>query len=60
MKSHSQLTILGIVNPAAQILSAALMLRYSLGMPKEAEAIEAAVTKVIDDKSAGGLEIRTG
>ncbi|KAF2096098.1 3-isopropylmalate dehydrogenase [Rhizodiscina lignyota] len=50
----------GIVNPAAQILSLAMMLRFSFVMYKEADAIEAAVAKVIDDKSKGGLEIRTG
>ncbi len=39
----------GIANPIAQILSAALMLRFSLGLEKEAAAIENAVRKVIDD-----------
>jgi 3-isopropylmalate dehydrogenase len=39
----------GIANPIAQILSAALLLRFSLGLEKEAAAIEAAVRKVIDD-----------
>ncbi len=39
----------GIANPIAQILSAALMLRFSLGLKKEAVTIEAAVRKVIDD-----------
>ena len=39
----------GIANPIAQILSAALMLRYALGLEKEAAAIEATVRKVIDD-----------
>ena len=39
----------GIANPIAQILSAAMMLRYSLGEPTAAAAIEAAVRKVIDD-----------
>ena len=50
----------GIVNPVAQILSAALMLRYSLGMIEEAVLIERAVEKVLDGKDIGGLEIRTG
>ncbi len=36
-----------IANPIAQILSAALMLRHSLGMAAEATAIESAVGKVI-------------
>ncbi|WP_038169022.1 3-isopropylmalate dehydrogenase [Verrucomicrobium sp. BvORR106] len=39
----------GIANPIAQILSTALLLRFSLGLETEAQAIEAAVRKVIDD-----------
>ncbi|MEI8216042.1 MAG: 3-isopropylmalate dehydrogenase [Eubacteriales bacterium] len=35
-------------NPMATILSAAMMLRYSFGLLKEADAIEAAVSKVLD------------
>ena len=35
-------------NPMATILSAAMMLRYSFGLAKEAEAVEAAVRKVLD------------
>lgn len=50
----------GIVNPTAQILSAAMMLRYSFNLAPEATAIEAAVEKVLDGKDIGGLEIRTG
>lgn len=50
----------GIVNPTAQILSLALLLRYSCDLTEEATAIEAAVAKVLDSKAAGGLEIRTG
>ena len=38
----------GIANPIAQILSAAMMLRYSLSEPAAADAIDAAVRKVID------------
>ncbi|WP_428820753.1 3-isopropylmalate dehydrogenase [Microbulbifer sp. MCCC 1A16149] len=38
----------GIANPLATILSAAMMLRYSLDMGEAAEAIEAAVSKVLD------------
>ena len=38
----------GIANPLAQILSAAMMLRFALGQIAAAEAIEAAVRKVID------------
>jgi 3-isopropylmalate dehydrogenase len=37
-------------NPLATIISAAMMLRYSLGMPAEADRIEAAVAKAL----AGG------
>ena len=36
------------VNPIACILSAAMMLRYSFDMPAEADAIEAAVSGVLD------------
>jgi 3-isopropylmalate dehydrogenase len=35
-------------NPIAAILTVALMLRYSFGLTKEAEAIEAAIASVID------------
>ncbi|MGB2186972.1 MAG: 3-isopropylmalate dehydrogenase [Akkermansiaceae bacterium] len=38
----------GIANPIAQILSAAMMLRYSLGENDAANAIEAAVDSAID------------
>ena len=37
----------GIANPLATILSAAMMLRYSLGMPAEANRIEKAVQQVL-------------
>jgi 3-isopropylmalate dehydrogenase len=36
-----------IANPLATILSAALMLRHSLGQPQAAECVERAVTKVL-------------
>lgn len=39
----------GIANPIAQILSVALLLRFSLGLENEANAIEAAVRNVIGD-----------
>ena len=39
----------GIANPLATILSAAMMLRHSLGAPLLAERIEAAVGRVLDD-----------
>ena len=38
----------GIANPLATILSAAMMLRYSLQAENAAQAIEAAVSKVLD------------
>lgn len=38
----------GIANPIAQILSAAMMLRYSLNQPAAADAIEKAVAKVLE------------
>jgi 3-isopropylmalate dehydrogenase len=44
----------GIANPIAQILSAGMLLRYSLNETNAADAIDAAVRKVI----AAGL--RTG
>ena len=45
---------MNIANPIGTILSAAMMLRYSFDMAKEADAVEEAVNKVLD----GG--IRTG
>ena len=36
-------------NPIATILSAAMMLRYSFDLQKEADAVEAAVNKVLDE-----------
>jgi 3-isopropylmalate dehydrogenase len=38
----------GIVNPVGTILSIAMMLRYSLNLPKEAVAVEQAVRNVIE------------
>ncbi|KGJ89286.1 3-isopropylmalate dehydrogenase [Thalassotalea sp. ND16A] len=40
---------MGIANPIAQILSAALMLRYSLNQENAANAIEAAVASALDN-----------
>jgi len=37
----------GIANPLATILSAAMMLRFSLGKPEQADRVEAAVKKVL-------------
>ncbi|WP_346836994.1 3-isopropylmalate dehydrogenase [Microbulbifer sp. SAOS-129_SWC] len=39
----------GLANPLATILSAAMMLRYSLDMGEAADAIEKAVSKVLDE-----------
>lgn len=49
----------GIANPVGTILSAALLLRYSLGLEKEAQAVEAAVRKVLDDEDIGGYGLKT-
>ena len=38
----------GIANPIAQILSAGMMLRYSFGLTDAADAIDQAVSKVLD------------
>jgi 3-isopropylmalate dehydrogenase len=39
----------GIANPLATILSAAMLLRWSLGLAAEADAVEAAVARVLED-----------
>ena len=39
----------GIANPIATILSAAMMLRYSFDLDREADAVEAAVSRVLTD-----------
>ncbi|KAJ3758883.1 3-isopropylmalate dehydrogenase [Lentinula raphanica] len=49
----------GIANPIGTILSAAMLLRYSLGLDKPASAIEAAVRKVLDLPATGGYGLRT-
>ena len=55
----------GVANPLATILAAAMLLRHSLNLPKEADAIEAAVNAVLDqgcrtkDIAAGGPSIST-
>jgi 3-isopropylmalate dehydrogenase len=36
-----------------------MLLRYSLGLEKQAQLIETAVRKVLDAKDIGGLELRT-
>ncbi|MGN6537720.1 MAG: isocitrate/isopropylmalate family dehydrogenase, partial [Mesorhizobium sp.] len=56
----------GIANPIAMIASFAMCLRYSFGMVKEADALEAAIAAVLDDglrtrdiASAGTKEVGT-
>jgi 3-isopropylmalate dehydrogenase len=49
----------GIANPIGTILSAAMLLRYSLGLEGPAQAIEAAVRKVLDAPALGGYGLRT-
>lgn len=49
----------GIANPIGTILSAAMLLRYSLGLEKPAKSIEEAVRKVLDAPHLGGLGLRT-
>ncbi len=56
----------GVANPLATILSAAMMLRFSLGQPEAADRIEAAVKKVLaqglrtpDIYSAGTTKVGT-
>ena len=49
----------GIANPIGTILSAAMLLRYSLGQEKQAQLIETAVRKALDARNEGGLELRT-
>jgi 3-isopropylmalate dehydrogenase len=38
----------GIANPIGTILSAAMLLRHSLGLEKEAEVVESVVSEVLD------------
>jgi 3-isopropylmalate dehydrogenase len=40
---------LNMANPIATILSCAMMLRYSFGLPKEAKAVETAVNLALED-----------
>ena len=40
---------MNIANPIGTVMSCAMMLRYSFDMPAEADAIEAAVNKALDD-----------
>lgn len=49
---------MNLVNPVAMILSAAMMLRYSLALVSEAEAVEEAVRRALNSgartKDIGG------
>lgn len=47
-------------NPIATIQSAAMMLRYTCNLDYLADAVDQAISVALDDKDAGGLEIRTG
>jgi 3-isopropylmalate dehydrogenase len=38
-----------LANPIATILSVAMLLRYSLGLEREAEAVERAVSQVLEE-----------
>jgi len=55
----------GIANPFGTILSAAMLLRHSLGLEKEAAAVEAAVSSAVSsgvrtaDIAAGGVQVST-
>ena len=51
---------MNIANPLGTILSAAMMLRYSFDMAKEADAIEDAVNKVLDDRFRTGDIMQDG
>ena len=50
----------GIANPLATILSAAMLLRSSLGLGDEADAVELAVSQVLDDGYRTADLARTG
>ncbi|KAF8985181.1 hypothetical protein BGZ46_005727 [Entomortierella lignicola] len=49
----------GVANPVGTILSAAMLLRYSLDLEAEAVAVEDAVRKVLDDTDRAGYAFRT-
>ncbi|KAJ5240792.1 uncharacterized protein N7469_002383 [Penicillium citrinum] len=49
----------GVVNPVAQVLSLALLLRYSFNMPDEARMIEMAVRETLESEADCGLGLRT-
>ena len=47
-------------NPIGMILAAAMMLRYSLGLPAEADAVEAAVSAVLEQGLRTGDILEVG
>ena len=49
-----------IANPMATILSAAMMLRYTFGLGKEADAVENAVKQVLADGVRTGDTAKPG
>lgn len=49
----------GIANPVGTILSAAMLLRYSLNQPLAAQKVEDAVRKTLDAQDIGGHGLRT-
>ncbi|KAF2024043.1 3-isopropylmalate dehydrogenase [Setomelanomma holmii] len=49
----------GIANPIGEILSVAMMLRYSLALPDEAKVVEDAVSYVLERPEEGGLGLVT-
>ncbi|MGI6020093.1 MAG: 3-isopropylmalate dehydrogenase [Lachnospiraceae bacterium] len=51
---------MNIANPLGTILSAAMMLRYAFDMTVEADAVEAAVNKVLDDGFRSGDIMQEG
>lgn len=63
--SAPDITGQGLANPAAAILSGAMLLRYSLGAAEAATAVEQAVAKVLEsgvrtkDIAAGGAFVHT-
>jgi 3-isopropylmalate dehydrogenase len=63
--SAPDITGQGIANPIAQILSAAMMLRYSLNLADAADAVETAVARVLEaglrtpDIAAGASAVST-
>lgn len=57
--SAPDITGMNIANPLATILSVPMMFRYSLGLEKEARAVEEAVTKVLD-KGIRTIDIAEG